>query len=146
MIKGVESMPLRIPARLLRLRRRSRFARRRSRRANAAIHGDRLPGLASGIAKATAIGSDTIDLSATDATGGVVPYSYQWQRSLDGGGTWSDLAGATTRSFSDTGLDLDSTYHYRLVFTDADADASTVTSNVVSATTNESFTFFVDEE
>lgn len=93
-----------------------------------------VPGpLAAGTASIGTVGQTSIALSATDATGGVLPYAYQWERSLNGGTTWSVLAGATTRSFTNTELSPSTTYHYRLIYTDA--STGTVTSNVVSATT-----------
>jgi hypothetical protein len=77
-----------------------------------------------------------IVVSATDATGGTAPYTYQWKRSVDGG-AYSNLAngggvsGATTRSLTDASATTGHTYAYQIVYTDA--ASHTASSNVVTA-------------
>jgi hypothetical protein len=41
----------------------------------------------------------TVNNGTWTSTPGISSYSYQWQRSLDSGSTWSDLAGATSSSY-----------------------------------------------
>lgn len=72
--------------------------------------------LTAGVASATA-GDTLITLTATEPTGGTSPYTYQWYRSTDGT-KGSVIVGATTRSYSDTGLTNGTTYYYTLDATD----------------------------
>ena len=55
-------------------------------------------------------------LTATAATGGSSPYSYQWQDSIDGG-SWSDILGETALNYSPPAL-ITTTY-FRIRATDA---------------------------
>lgn len=41
----------------------------------------------------------TVNTGTWTSTPAISSYSYQWQRSLDSGSTWSDLAGATSSSY-----------------------------------------------
>ena len=41
----------------------------------------------------------TVNTGTWSSTPGITSYSYQWQRSLDSGSTWSDLAGATSSNY-----------------------------------------------
>lgn len=92
--------------------------------------------LASG--SAAIVNSDIggISCSATDATGGEPPYTYQWQRRA-GDSTFSNLSdghdvfGTTTRILFDGTVVPGRLYSYRIVYSDT-SDKS-VTSNVVSA-------------
>lgn len=66
--------------------------------------------------------SNEIKLSATAATGGTAPYTYQWYRSVLSGftpGGGNILAGKTALTLDDTGLVPGTTYFYQLVATDA---------------------------
>ena len=92
--------------------------------------------LAAGAVTAGSIGTTTASATATDATGGTAPYSYQWYRSTASGTLGSAVSGQTTRSLSDTGLTASTTYYYTLKYTDsATPTAGTVSSNQVSLTT-----------
>lgn len=76
--------------------------------------------LAFGVVSLTSKTNTTVALSATDATGGTAPYSYQWERSTVGGGSgFGNVSGQTTRNLSDSGLSSFTTYFYRLKYTDA---------------------------
>lgn len=77
-------------------------------------------------------GSPFLKLTATDATGGTAPYSYQWRRSVDGG-SYADVAGATTRTLTDTAVSAGHTYAYRLRYTDSAGTPATADSGAISA-------------
>lgn len=67
----------------------------------------------------------SVALTATAATGGTEPYSYQWYRSLVSDfvpGPSNEIAGATALTLEDTGLIPGTQYYYKLVVTD---DATT---------------------
>ncbi|HRN80353.1 MAG TPA: M36 family metallopeptidase [Ferruginibacter sp.] len=60
--------------------------------------------------------------------------SYQWQVSTDGGTTWTDVTGATSATYSATGVDVnDNNNQYRVVINGA---CNTVTSNAATLTVN----------
>lgn len=64
---------------------------------------------------ATAVSASQIDLAWTDKSG-EEEYGFKIERSLDGGITWQPL-GTTPKNvavYSDTGLDPNTTYHYRV--------------------------------
>lgn len=88
--------------------------------------------LVAGVASNTAIGTTTISMSATDATGGTAPYTYQWQRKPSGG-AYSNVGGATSLTLNDTGLTEGTTYVYKLTYTDS--AAATADSNEVTVRT-----------
>lgn len=79
----------------------------------------------------------TISLSATDATGGNQVYTYQWYRSTTPGftpGGGNAIGGATSLTLNDTGLVANTTYYYRIIYTDG--LAASATSNEFSTTTD----------
>lgn len=81
--------------------------------------------------------STTVSLSATDAAGGVDPYTYQWHRSTSSGFTPSGgnaISGATSLTLLDTGLSDATTYYYKLAYTDN--IATTVYSDELVVTTS----------
>lgn len=92
--------------------------------------------LAAGTASFVSSGPAGIAVTATDATGGTAPYTYQWQRN-SGGGSYSNISngggvsGATTLSLTDGSAVAGTLYGYKLVYTDA--AAGTATSNAVTA-------------
>src|SRR5512138_266927 len=49
-------------------------------------------------------GTVPVALNSDVASGGVVPYYYQWQQSTDGGLTWTNIAGATGLTYSPPAL------------------------------------------
>lgn len=68
-------------------------------------------------------------LSATAATAGTGPYTYQWYRSTTTGftpGGGNILAGKTALSLTDTGLIPSTQYYYKVVATDTGASNATV--------------------
>jgi hypothetical protein len=92
--------------------------------------------LVAGTASFVSSGTAGIVITATDATGGDTPYTYQWQRN-SGGGAYGDISngggvsGATTLTITDDSATPGTLYGYRLVYTD---DAATdVTSNAITA-------------
>lgn len=89
------------------------------------------PSLAAGTASFVSSGPAGISVSATDATGGTAPYTYQWERNEDGGG-FAALSGETALACTDeTAVTEGVLYGYRLVYTDD--VAAQVTSNTVTA-------------
>lgn len=66
------------------------------------------------------------------ATGGTAPYTYQWQRSPYGTGTWATV-GSNSTTLADTGLTNGTSYDYRVNITDN--VAATATSSTFSAAT-----------
>lgn len=90
--------------------------------------------LAAGTASLANSGPSGISLTATDATGGVPSYTYQWQRS-DNGGSYANISngggvtGATTLSLFDGSATVGNEYSYKVVYTDT--LTNTATSNAV---------------
>lgn len=77
--------------------------------------------LTAGTISQTAVSPTTADLSATAATGGTGPYTYQWYRSTTTGfspGGGNILSGKTALTLADTGLIPNTTYYYKVVVTD----------------------------
>ncbi len=75
----------------------------------------------------------TTSPSSRTASGSPTP-TVQWQRSINGGATWSNLTGATSTSFTTTGTVTSmSGYQYRAVFTNS---AGKATSNAAILTVN----------
>jgi hypothetical protein len=92
--------------------------------------------LAAGTASFVSSGPAAINVTATDATGGSTPYTYQWQRNADGGAygniaNGGGVSGATTLSLTDGSASAGTLYGYKLVYTDN--AAASVTSNAVTA-------------
>lgn len=82
--------------------------------------------LTAGVASLSAVTDTTANLSATAATGGTEPYTYQWYRATTSGftpGVGNILTGKTALTLADTGLVPGTTYYYILKVTD-DAAAS----------------------
>lgn len=67
------------------------------------------------------------------ATTGVGTLTYQWQLSIDGGTTWSNIAGATASSFAQPFVVGQSSYRFRVIVT---AGCGSVTSNAAVLTVN----------
>jgi hypothetical protein len=89
--------------------------------------------LVAGTASFVSSGPGGIALSATAATGGVAPYTRQWQRNTNGG-SYSNLSGATSLTVTDTTATAGNLYGYRVVYTDsATPTPSTVTGTAVFA-------------
>lgn len=83
--------------------------------------------------------STTVNLSATAATGGTGPYTYQWYRSTTSGftpGGGNILAGKTALTLADTGLTPGTLYYYKLVVTDTGASSATAEYAQLAVTTD----------
>lgn len=73
--------------------------------------------------------SVSAQLSATAASGGTGPYTYQWYKSLTSGftpGGGNIIAGATALTLNDTGLIPGTQYYYKVVATDTGHSNDTV--------------------
>ena len=75
----------------------------------------------------------TANISVT-ATGGV-SLSYQWQSSTTSGGSFSNIAGATSASYAAPTTSAGTTY-YRVVITDSTSGCNSVTSNETEVIVN----------
>jgi hypothetical protein len=107
------------------------LARPRTRRIRRYVPSKTSSSLAAGTASFVSSGPGGISLSATDATSGTAPYTYQWQRSTTSGSGFSDLTGETSLTATDDTASAGTLYYYRLVYTDN--ASATATSNEVSA-------------
>lgn len=92
--------------------------------------------LTAGTASFVSSGTAGVVVTASDATGGTAPYTYQWQRNANGG-SYSNISngggvsGATTLTLTDGSAVAGTLYGYKLVYTDN--VSATVTSNAVAA-------------
>lgn len=111
-------------------RQRPRFVRARRFRQ---VYGAAAAALVAGSASLSTKGTTTAGLTATDASGGTAPYSYQWEYQTNGGG-FSNFSGATSLTLNATGLTDATQYGFRLKYTDA--AAATATSNTVTFRTD----------
>lgn len=85
--------------------------------------------LTAGVITEVSVGSTTASLSATAATGGTGPYTYQWYRSTTSGftpGGGNAVSGATALTLDDTGLTPGTLYYYKVVATDTGDSNTTV--------------------
>jgi len=93
--------------------------------------------LTAGVLTLQSVGSTTDQLITTAASGGTGPYTQQWYRSTTTGfspGGGNIIAGATALTLSDSGLIPNTTYYYKVVFTDVGA-STTITSAQLTVTT-----------
>lgn len=74
-----------------------------------------------------------VAVAMSGPSGGTGPYSEQWQKSTDGGSTWSNVSGATNLIQAIMGLTAATAYKVKCVVTDA--VSATANSNVLSFTT-----------
>jgi hypothetical protein len=78
--------------------------------------------------------------SFTAAASGNPTPTVQWQRSTDGGSTWSDISGATSPTYSFTAAFAQNGYKYRAVFTNSlgstPTNAATLTVQTVPVITS----------
>lgn len=81
----------------------------------------------------SSVSSSQVTVQAGTVTGGVPPYTYQWQRSITSGSGYTDLVGQTGTTLVDNTVAPNTTYYYVYVVTDSGSD--TLTSTQVSATT-----------
>ena len=75
----------------------------------------------------------------TPPSGGLAPYSYQWQESIDGG-AWTDIAGATLSSYDPSNLVTPGTYSYRVVIRDVCDQTATTASKTITIVSDPSVT------
>lgn len=68
----------------------------------------------------------TINLSVAP-TGGTLPYTFQWQKSVDNGATFTNISGATNSTYSKAGATSPDSGQYRAVV--SHAGGGTATSN-----------------
>lgn len=71
------------------------------------------------------VGATVASLSSAVATGGSSPYTYQWERSLTSGGSYTPITGATSLTLSDSGLLAGTPYFYKVVATDSGSVSGT---------------------
>jgi hypothetical protein len=83
----------------------------------------------------TISGTGTVTFPAA-ASGSPSP-TVQWQRSTDAGSTWSDIAGATSDTYTFTNSPFDNGFEFRAVFTNA---AGSATTSSATLTVNPSIT------
>ena len=77
--------------------------------------------LTAGALSKTQVGQQVAALSSAVATGGTGPYTYQWYRSTTSGftpGAGNIVAGATSLTLNDSGLQPGTSYYYVVVVTD----------------------------
>lgn len=94
--------------------------------------------LTAGVITLSSAGANTLQLSATAASGGTGPYTQQWYRSTTTGfspGGGNILSGQTALTLSDSGLIPNTVYFYKVVYTDTGNSNATVTATQLSATT-----------
>lgn len=94
------------------------------------------PPVAAGVITVEIVTAASVSLSATAATNGTPPYTYQWHCSLTPGFTPSPstaMDGATTLSISDFGLTPDTVYYYTLVVLDYDGGEASASVEVETA-------------
>jgi hypothetical protein len=92
--------------------------------------------LTGGTASYDKVSPHSVAVSATDATGGTAPYTYQWQVNWPrAGNTYSSAVGAgvTTKTATVGKLGPAALYRIRLKYTDS--AAASVTSNVLTVAT-----------
>lgn len=85
--------------------------------------------ITAGVISLVSVTATTASLSATAASGGTAPYSYQWYRSVTSGftpGGGNIISGATSLSLSDSGLIPGTQYYYKLVAIDSAGSPATV--------------------
>jgi hypothetical protein len=88
----------------------------------------------------TAVCAGTTATFTSSATSNANDHTVQWQLSTDGGATFSDIAGATSTTYSFTAASTDDGHQYRAVFTDvcgsSTSNAATLTVNTAPAVTS----------
>ncbi len=94
---------------------------------------DLLPGSIDGIQEVCYLGDPLILNEVTAPAGGPAVYLIQWERSTDGGATWSIIPGASTASYDPpAGITVTTQYRRRVT----SGPCSPVFSNVVTVTVN----------
>ncbi len=94
--------------------------------------------ITAGVLSQVAVTDKTASLSATAATGGTGPYTYQWYKSTQSGfspGGGNIIAGATDLALEDDGLIPNTLYYYKLIATDTGHSNDEVTYTQLAVTT-----------
>lgn len=93
---------------------------------------------AAGTVTVNSVTAQTANLTATAATGGTGPYTYQWYRSTTANftpGAGNLITGATALTLADTGLVPNTIYHYKIRATDTgNANATADSADTVVTT------------
>lgn len=95
--------------------------------------------ITAGVLSQVSVSSTEAVLSATAATGGTGPYTYQWYRSTTSGfspGAGNLISGATSLSLDDTGLIPNTLYYYKVVATDTGHSNDTAEYTQLAVTTS----------
>jgi titin len=90
--------------------------------ASAEVHGTPSASLTAGTASVVSVGGTIATVTVGNASGGTSPYTYQWYRSTTSGftpGSGNIIPGATTQTYTDTGLIPGTTYYYVNQVTDS---------------------------
>ena len=91
--------------------------------------------ITAGAISLVSVTSTAASLSATAASGGTAPYTYQWYKSTVSGfspGAGNMIAGATALTLADSGLIPGTMYFYKVVATDAAAASVTYSQQLVT--------------
>lgn len=94
--------------------------------------------LTAGVLSQVSVSSTSDSLSSTAASGGTGPYTQQWYRSTTSGftpGGGNIISGATALTLNDSGLIPNTTYYYKVVYTDTGHSNDTVTSSQLAVVT-----------
>lgn len=95
--------------------------------------------ITAGVISLVSVDQNSASLSATAATGGTGPYTYQWYRSTVSGftpGGGNILTGKTALTLTDTGLIPGTLYYYKLVATDTGHSNDTAEYTQLGVTTS----------
>lgn len=87
--------------------------------------------LTAGVLSQVGVTQSTATLASTAASGGTGPYTQQWYRSTTTGfspGGGNIIAGATALTLTDTGLVPNTTYFYKVIYTDTGHSNDVITS------------------
>ncbi len=91
-------------------------------------------------AQTVAVGASATFTAA--ASGSPTP-SVRWEVSSDGGGSWSELAGATSTSYSFTAGSAQNGYEYRAVFSNSAGSATTSAATLIVAEESSNWSGYV---
>lgn len=81
-------------------------------------------------------GQSAATLTVATLTGGTGAYTYQWQQSTNGGGTWSDIPGATANTVSPGTPTITTQYRLQVTSGLCSSQSNVVTITVVPLITN----------
>src|SRR5581483_6274455 len=78
----------------------------------------------------------TVASNGTWTSPDTLSYSYQWQRSSDGGSTWSNVSGATTSTYALTSADVAKKLRVVVTATDQESQTGTANSSATASVAN----------